>query len=697
MDAAEAYLEPAETKRIREAYRFSDTAHLGQFRTSGEPYISHPISVAEICATWRLDSDSLMAALLHDVMEDSGILKQDLHERFGAQVADIVDGLSKIDRVEFESRAHAQAENFRKMLLAMARDVRVILIKLADRLHNMRTLDAVPLLKQKRIAEETLDIYVPIAQRLGLRQVFLELQDLAFKAIHPWRHRVLRKALQNARGVRREALSRILEATHRKLADFGITADVYGRHKALASVYQKMREKHLSFSQVFDIQAFRILVDDSKSCYIALGALHNLYKPVPGRFKDYIALPKDNGYQSLHTTLVGPIGTPVEFQIRTYAMQQIAESGVAAHWMYKSEGESFTALQQKTHDWLKTLLDIEDQSRDSLEFIDNVKIDLYPAEVFVCTPKGEIKTLPRGATVIDYAYTVHTDIGDHTVSAVVNGISVPLRTELRNGDLVEVVTAPDATPQAGWLSFAKTGKARAEIRHYLKTINLGESIEWGKRLLDQAFASLRIDAASIGQEALEKSARESGAKSLADLYADIGVGKKLATVIARELSIQLFSRPAAQLIISKPAPIVLYGTEGSAVTYSSCCSPVPGDKVIGHLRGGHGLAVHRAECVAAHRQRTKDEERWIDVSWAEEMSGLFKTTIEINVSDAKGILARVAGEISGSEANITNVGMHDLGNEAMLRFDLQVRGRDHLAVVLRQLRSLSGVKKITRL
>jgi GTP diphosphokinase / guanosine-3',5'-bis(diphosphate) 3'-diphosphatase len=418
---------------------------------------------------------------------------------------------------------------------------------------------------------------------------------------------------------------------------------------------------------------------------------------VPGRFKDYIALPKDNGYQSLHTSLIGPIGTPIEFQIRTYEMQQIAESGVAAHWMYKSENESFSTLQQKTHDWLKTLLNIEDQSRDSLEFIENVKIDLYPAEVFVCTPKGEIKTLPRGATVIDYAYTVHTDIGDRTVSAVVNGISVPLRTELRNGDLVVVVTAPDATPQAHWLSFAKTGKARAEIRHYLKTINLEESIEWGKRLLDQAFASLRIDAASITQEALEKSAREAGAKSLSDLYADIGVGKKLATVIARELSIQLFSKPAAQLIISKPAPIMLSGSEGSAVTYSSCCQPVPGDRVIGHLRGGHGLAVHQADCQAAHKQRTKDEERWIEVSWADEMMGLFKTTIEINVGDEKGILARVAGEISASEANIANVGMHDLGNEALLRFDLLVRDRDHLADVIRQIRGLSGVRKITRL
>jgi GTP diphosphokinase / guanosine-3',5'-bis(diphosphate) 3'-diphosphatase len=697
MEAVESYLDPIESKRIREAYRFSDTAHLGQFRTSGEPYISHPISVAEICAEWRLDSDSLMAALLHDVMEDSGVLKQDLHERFGSQVADIVDGLSKIDRVEFESRAHAQAENFRKMLLAMARDVRVILIKLADRLHNMRTLGHVPATKQARIARETLDIYAPIAQRLGLRHVFLELEDLAFKAIHPWRYRVLKRALQNARGVRREALGRIQESALRKLSDFGLTAQVYGRHKALASVYKKMREKHLSFSQVFDIHAFRILVDDDKSCYVALGALHNLYRPVPGRFKDYIALPKENGYQSLHTILVGPIGTPVEFQIRTFQMQKIAESGVAAHWMYKSDEESFSTLQQRTHDWLKTLLNIEDQSRDSLEFIENVKIDLYPADVFVCTPKGEIKPLPRGATVIDFAYSVHTDIGDRTVSAIVNGISVPLRTELLNGDLVEVVTSKQATPQAGWLSFAKTGKARAEIRHYLKTVNLEESTEWGKRLLDQAFASLRIDAASITPEQLEKSSREAGAKSLSDLYADIGVGKKLATVIARELSIQLFSKPAAALIISKPAPIMLNGSEGSAVSYAACCLPVAGDKVVGHLRGGHGLAVHRAECALGIRQRTKDEERWIDVTWSEELVGKFKSSIEVHVSEAKGILARVAGEISASEANITNVGMHDLGTEAILRFDLQVKNRDHLAVVVRRLRTLHNVEKIIRL
>jgi GTP diphosphokinase / guanosine-3',5'-bis(diphosphate) 3'-diphosphatase len=697
MDAAESYLDPAESKRIREAYRYSDSAHLGQFRTSGDPYISHPISVAEICASWRLDSESLMAALLHDVMEDSGVLKQDLHEKFGPQVAEIVDGLSKIDRVEFESRAHAQAENFRKMLLAMARDVRVILIKLADRLHNMRTLDAVPAAKQSRVAQETLDIYAPIAQRLGLRQVFLELQDLAFKALHPWRHKTLRRALQSARGVRREALGKIQEASQRKIAEFGLQGDVYGRHKALASVYQKMREKHLSFSQVFDIHAFRILVDDVKSCYIALGALHGLYKPVPGRFKDYIALPKDNGYQSLHTTLIGPIGTPVEFQIRTYQMQQIAESGVAAHWIYKADHESFSTLQQKTHDWLKTLLDIEDQSRDSLEFIENVKIDLYPAEVFVCTPKGEIRTLPRGATVIDYAYSVHTDVGDRTVSAVINGVSVPLRTELRNGDLVVVTTSPDAAPQASWLSFAKTGKARSEIRHYLKTVNLAESIEWGKRLLDQAFASLRVDAASIAPEALEKGAREAGSKSVSDLYADIGVGKKLATVIARELSIQLFAKPLAALILSKPAPIILSGGEGTAVTYAACCLPLAGDKVFGHLGGGHGLVVHRTECSSANKQRIKDQERWVEVTWAEDLVGSFKTSLEVSVGDTKGILARVAGEISGSEANIINVGMHDLGGEAILRFDLLVRNRDHLAVVMRKVRGVTSVKKIVRL
>ncbi len=696
MDAVESYLSPDEAKRIREAYRFSDSAHLGQFRTSGEPYISHPIAVAEICAQWRLDTDSIMAALLHDVMEDTGAQKQDLHERFGAQVAEIVDGLSKIERVEFESRAHAQAENFRKMLLAMARDVRVILIKLADRLHNMRTLDAVPQNKQARVSRETLDIYAPIAQRLGLRQVYLELQDLAFKAMNPWRHKVLKRALQNARGIRREALRRVQDATSRKLADFGLVAEVFGRQKALASVYSKMEDKGLSFSQVFDIHAFRILVDDVKSCYTALGALHSLYKPLPGRFKDYIALPKDNGYQSLHTTLVGPIGTPVEFQIRTYEMQKIAESGVAAHWMYKSDQESFSTLQQKTHDWLKALLDIEDQSRDSLEFIENVKIDLYPADVFICTPKGEVRTLPRGATVIDYAYSIHTDVGDHTVSAVVNNVSVPLRTELRNGDLVEVVTSPTAAPQSNWLTFAKTGKARSEIRHYLKTKNLSELVEWGKRLLDQAFASLRIDAASLDVAMLERGAKEAGSKSLNDLYADIGVGKKLATVAARELSIQLFSRPAAQLIISRPAPILLHGTEASAVTYSSCCHPVPGDKIVGHLRGGHGLAVHRQDCLAAQRQRTKDEERWVEVNWDEEMQGLFKTSVEISVGNSKGILARVAGEISGSECNITNVGMHDLGGEALLKFDIEVRNRDHLANMMRRVRHISDVRRIMR-
>ena len=481
------------------------------------------------------------------------------------------------------------------------------------------------------------------------------------------------------------------------MLEFGLTAEVYGRQKALASVYEKMREKRLSFSQVFDIHAFRILVVDTKSCYIALGALHDLYKPVPGRFKDYIALPKENGYQSLHTTLIGPIGTPVEFQIRTYEMQRIAESGVAAHWMYKSDHETFSALQQRTHDWLKTLLDIEDQSRDSLEFIENVKIDLYPLEIFVCTPKGYIKRLPRGSTLVDYAYAIHTDVGDRTVSAVVNGASVPLHTELRNGDRVEVITQAEATPQAAWLGFAKTGKARSEIRHYLKTVNLSESIEWGKRLLDQAFASLRIDAGSVAAELLEKGAREAGAKSLADLYADIGVGKRLATATARELAIQIFSRPAAALIISRPAPIALHGTEGSAVNYSSCCQPVAGDRIVGHLRGGHGLVVHRAECSAAARQRPKDEERWVEVSWADDVTGQYKCSIEINVSDSKGVLGRVAGEISASEANITNVGMHDIGGSALLKFDLLVRSRDHLATVMRRLRTLSHVEKITRL
>ncbi|MBP8310666.1 MAG: bifunctional (p)ppGpp synthetase/guanosine-3',5'-bis(diphosphate) 3'-pyrophosphohydrolase, partial [Burkholderiaceae bacterium] len=556
---AEAYLSPEDLRRIREAYRFSDDAHLGQFRTSGEPYISHPIEVAKICAGWKLDTESLMAALLHDVMEDTGASKQDLIERFGPQVADLVDGLSKLDRIQFESKEQQQAESFRKMLLAMARDVRVILIKLADRLHNMRTLDAVDPVKRRRIAAETLDIYAPIANRLGLRKLYLELLDLSFKHRHPTRYRVLRKAMLAARGNRREVLSRILEAVQKSLPESGVTAEVYGREKALYGIYRKMKDKHLSFSQVLDIYGFRVVVETKAQCYLALGALHSTFKPVPGRFKDYIAIPKVNGYQSLHTTLVGPFGTPVEFQIRSREMQRTAEAGVAAHWLYKAEKETFSDLQKRTHQWLQSLLDIQSQTGDSLEFIEHVKVDLFPDAVYVFTPRGQIRALPRGATIIDFAYSVHTDIGDTAVSAKVNQLAVPLRTELQNGDVVEVITDPDSRPNPAWLAFVRTGKARAEIRHVLRTLNLAESVDLGRRLLEQSLAALRIDAGAMDPATLERGARDAGARSLDELYADIGLGKRLAQVVARTIALQFSTkRAAAALIMPRLAPIFVH-------------------------------------------------------------------------------------------------------------------------------------------
>ncbi|MCL4743924.1 MAG: bifunctional (p)ppGpp synthetase/guanosine-3',5'-bis(diphosphate) 3'-pyrophosphohydrolase [Burkholderiaceae bacterium] len=692
------YLPASDVKRIREAYRYSDDAHLGQFRSSGEPYISHPIAVAEICAGWRLDTDSMIAALLHDVMEDSGITKDALIARFGTQVGELVDGLSKLDRVEFTSREQQQAESFRKMLLAMARDVRVILIKLADRLHNMRTLDAVDAPKRQRIAIETAEIYAPIANRLGLRDIYLELLDRAFKGRYPNRYAVLRKAVLAARGNRREALGRVLEAVQKVLPEAGVTAAVYGREKALWGIYQKMVARHLSFTQVLDVYGFRVVVESVPDCYLALGALHATYKPVPGRFKDYIAIPKVNGYQSLHTTLVGPFGTPVEFQIRTREMQRIAESGVAAHWLYKAKKETFSDLQKRTHQWLQSLLDIQTQTGDSLEFIEHVKVDLFPDAVYVFTPQGQIRSLPRGATVIDFAYSVHTDIGDQAVAARVNNDSVPLRTELHNGDVVEVLTDPNSRPNPAWLAYVRTGKARAEIRHSLRTMKHSESVDLGRRLLDQALAALRIDSSSMEPAAIERGTRDVGARSIEELYEDIGLGKRLAPVVARTIALQFSTKPAAAALIVPPAaPILVQGTEGSAVQYSSCCYPLPGDTVLGHLRGGHGLALHREECTLARRQRSKDAERWVEVQWAEDIKGLHRCAIEMYVSGDRGVLGKVAAEIAASEANIVHVSMDDdAGKTVALRFVLQVRDRTHLARLMRNLRRLSEISRLTR-
>jgi GTP diphosphokinase / guanosine-3',5'-bis(diphosphate) 3'-diphosphatase len=697
------YLTPSELKKVKEAYRFSDEMHLGQIRKSGEPYISHPIAVAEICADWKLDAQAIMAALLHDVMEDQDVKKDELIERFGAQVATLVDGLSKLDKIEFQSQVEAQAENFRKMLLAMARDVRVILVKLADRLHNMRTLGFMAPDKKRRIARETMEVYVPIAHRLGLNNIYRELQDLAFSHLYPVRYRTLSKAVKAARGNRREVVSKIMESVNTTLSATGIHAQVYGREKTLFGIYRKMRSKHLSFSQVLDVYGFRIVVDTFANCYVSLGTLHALYKPMPGKFKDYIAIPKMNGYQSLHTTLIGPYGTPVEFQIRTQEMHRVAEAGVAAHWLYKDEDASLTDLQQRTHAWLQSLLDIQKQTGDSAEFLEHVKVDLFPDSVYVFTPKSKIIALPRGATVLDFAYTIHTAVGDQAVAANINHEPAQLRTELRNGDIVEIQTSPNSRPTPGWLTFVRTGKARSAIRHHLRTVNLTESTELGKRLLIQALATLHVDV-ELSPEVTEKLLNESSAKSLNELYADIGVGKRMPTLVARHIRALIESESGSKFPvpeserITTPDVVTIYGNEGASVQLAQCCHPIPGDDIMGQLKRDQGISVHATDCDLAKRQRLKEPDRWIELAWGNELNRRFDCRVKILVRNEKGVLARIAAEIGESDANITYVGMDDDREHLMkqLRFTVQVEDRIHMARVMRNVRKIPGVERIVR-
>ncbi|AMO95629.1 relA/SpoT family protein [Collimonas fungivorans] len=699
------YLTPAELKKVKEAYRFSDEMHLGQMRKSGEPYISHPIAVAEICADWKLDAQAIMAALLHDVMEDQDVKKDELIERFGAPVATLVDGLSKLDKIEFQSQIEAQAENFRKMLLAMARDVRVILVKLADRLHNMRTLGVMIPEKKRRIARETMEVYIPIAHRLGLNNIYRELQELAFSHLYPLRHRTLAKAVKAARGNRREVVSKILESVSTTLAATGINAQIDGREKSLFGIYRKMHNKHLSFSQVLDVYGFRIVVDTFANCYLALGTLHALYKPMPGKFKDYIAIPKLNGYQSLHTTLIGPYGTPVEFQIRTQDMHRVAESGVAAHWLYKDEEGNLSDLQQRTHAWLQSLLDIQKQTGDSAEFLEHVKVDLFPDSVYVFTPKSKIIALPRGATALDFAYTIHTDVGDQTIAAKINHEPAPLRTELHNGDIVEIITSPSSRPSPNWLSFVRTGKARSAIRHHLRTINLGESVELGQRLLSQALAMLNLNPV-LAPIVVDRLLNESSAKSLDEIYADIGVGKRMATLVARHIMGLLENEPLVTPLLDmegvaapgKMDPVVIYGSEGVSVQLSPCCQPIPGDHITGQLKRDQGLVVHAEDCTIAKRQRNKDPDRWIEVLWGEDLNRRFDCRIKVLVHNDKGILARVAAEIGDSDANIIYVNMDDDKDQLMtqLIFTIQVEDRIHLARLMRNVRRIRGVTRILR-
>jgi RelA/SpoT family (p)ppGpp synthetase len=688
------YLKPKDVARLAEAYRFSEAAHAGQTRQSGDPYISHPLAVAEILAEWHLDGQTLMAALLHDVTEDTKVTKDEISDTFGKPVAELVDGVSKLDKIEFQSAEVAQAENFRKMLLAMARDVRIILIKLADRLHNMRTLSAVSPVKRRRIAKETMEIYAPIANRLGLNALYHELQELAFSHLYPGRYKVLSKATSAARGNRREMIGKTLDAVKRKLAESNIRAEVFGREKHVYSTYRKMIEKHLSFSEVHDIFGARVVVEDIPACYLALGSLHALYKPIPGKFKDYIAIPKANGYQSIHTDLIGPYGIPVEVQIRTEQMHRLAESGVASHWLYKDDTEKLSELQKQTHRWLQSLLEIQHQSGDPQEFLEHVKVDLFPDEVYVFTPKGRILSLPRGATAVDFAYAVHTDIGNRCVAAKINGELVALRTELRNGDRVEIITASHAKPNPGWLQYVRTAKARSNIRHFLKTMQYEESAGLGERLLEQALKALKSSAAEIDEANWDRVMRDSGSRSREELLADIGLGKRLAAVIARRL---LKGDAKEETKAAGSSVMTIRGTEGMGVQLATCCRPIPGDTIVGSLKKGQGLVVHASDCASIVRSRKKEPEQWIDVEWDARTTRLFQAAINVTVENQRGVLAKVASAIAEAGSNIDSIAMEeDRAVFTTMHFVIEVANRQHLARVMRAVRRLPDVETIVR-
>lgn len=711
------YLEATDIKRVRTAYRFADEVHLGQLRASGEPYITHPIAVAAQCAEWKLDAQALMAALLHDAIEDCGVSKAELIDIFGAPVAELVDGLTKLEKLEFTTREENQAESFRKMLLAMARDVRVILIKLADRSHNMRTLGDVPREKWARISRETLDIYAPIAHRLGLNQTYRELQDLSFRHLRPWRYATLDKAVGKARNRRRDLIQKVQHDVEAAFAHMKLQVRVSGREKTLYSVYRKMDEKHLSFAQVTDIYGFRIVVPSIVDCYTAMGVLHQMYKPVPGKFKDHIAIAKLNGYQSLHTTVVGPSGVNVEFQMRTEAMHVVAESGVAAHWLYKASEPGSAEAERLGSKWLQSLLDIQNETRDAAEFWDHVKVDLFPDAVYVFTPKSKIMALPRGATVVDFAYAVHTDVGDHTMAAKINGEQVPLRTEIKNGDVIEVVTAEFSNPNPAWLGFVRTGRARSKIRHYLKTMAQSESQALGEKLLTQALRAEGIEKlpSEDGDFAVvwEKLLRFTGNKHRDDLLMDLGLGKRIASIVAKRLVALLAEngvKPDALLMSTErftahetvsQGAIVLDGSESATVQYALCCRPLPGDAIVGYLGRGEGLVVHTEACPVAQKLKNKDSERFIAVEWADEPTRTFDAAILVTVQSGKGVLARIAAALAAAEADITNV---DLGkdsesgeNTADLRFVIGVRDLVHLQTVLRNLTRTPTVLRAQRI
>ena len=693
----ETYLEPDQVKEVYRAYLVGAQAHEGQHRASGEPYIYHPIEVARILADLRLDHETVAAAVLHDVIEDTAMDKQEIAASFSPEIAELVDGVSKLTQVEFESRVEAQAENFRKMLLAMTQDIRVILVKLADRLHNMRTLSALRPPKRRAIARETLEIYAPIAHRLGLNSMRLELEDLGFAALHPLRYRVLDNEVKKARGHRKEIVKKIELAMKRRLRQEGLQGDVLGREKHLYSLYRKMRDKRVSFHDVLDVYAFRVIVDKVDTCYRVLGAIHNLYKPVPGRFKDYIAIPKANGYQSLHTTLFGPFGVPVEVQIRTSEMHHVAESGVAAHWLYKTDHGGSNVAQARAREWMREILELQKNAGNSVEFIESVKVDLFPDEVYVFTPKGEIMVLPRGATPIDFAYAVHSDLGNTCVAAKVNRRYAPLSTPLVSGQTVEAVCAPWGRPNPSWLNFVATGKARSAIRSFLKNLQHDEAAEFGQRLLRNALAGESALLEEIPEERINRLLDELKLASLNDLLADIGLGNRIAPLVARRLVPAGEDQAASRSALAEQAnPLTIRGTEGMVVNFGKCCRPIPGDPIHGFVSAGRGIVIHTQWCRNTV-EHLHHPEKLVDVAWGNRVDGEFATEIRVEMANQKGSLATVASAISGEGANIENVNIEDRdGLYSTMTFLIDVSDRAHLARIMRRVRSLSLVSRISR-
>ena len=688
------YLSSDQVNAVRRAYYYAEQAHDGQLRSSGEHYVTHPLAVATILADMHMDHQSLMAAMLHDVIEDTGIPKEALVAQFGDSVAELVDGVSKLTQMKFGTKAEAQAENFQKMAMAMARDIRVILVKLADRLHNMRTLGALNAEKRRRIAKETLEIYAPIANRLGMNRIYAEFEDLGFKAMYPMRAARIQSAVKNSRGNRKEIVQKIQESIAHCLEREGLPGEVSGREKHLYSIYQKMRGKRKAFAEIMDVYAFRIVVDKVDTCYRVLGAVHNLYKPFPGRFKDYIAIPKANGYQSLHTTLFGMHGVPIEIQIRTKEMEELANNGIAAHWLYKTEEDGRRNNHARARQWVKGLLELQQNAGNSLEFIENVKIDLFPDEVYVFTPKVRIMELPKGSTPVDFAYAVHTDVGNTCIACRVNRRLAPLSQALESGATVEIISAPNTQPNPNWLNFVVTGKARTHIRHALKQQRREESVSLGARLLSKALDNLGVRYEDISEARLQALLKENHQDERDDLLEEIGLGNRTAHVIARRL---LSTEESAANPLATDGPLVIRGTEGLVLNYARCCTPIPGDLIVGHLSAGKGMVVHRDSCKNISELRNNPE-KCIPLTWAKDIDSEFNVELRIELAHQRGLIALLAGTISEADANIDKINVDERdGRISVIQLGISVRDRVHLARIIRKLRGLAGVSRITRM